>query len=133
MSIALALAIGLLTSSVQDGRAAKSDVPDGVPANVDVSGDDPSNGGLHILIESKLLSSTSKDITLNVDGPEAMRVSVNIRKKRELFVTYFWEGKKFSEQRFTCNLSNFDAVKICSEKVFSSSSKAARYLKQTYR
>jgi hypothetical protein len=62
-----------------------------------------------------------------------MRVSVNIRKKRELLVTYFWEGKKFSEQRFTCNLSNFDAVKICSEKVFSSSSKAARYLKQTYR
>ena len=133
MGIPFALAIGLLASSVQNGKVAKSDIPDGVPANVGVSGEDPSKGGLKILVESRFLSSDSRDITLNVDGPEAMRVSVNIIKRRDIFVTYLWEGRKFSKQRFTCNLSSYSAVKICSEKVFSGSSRAARYLKRTHR
>ena len=133
MGIPFALAIGLLASTVQNGRDTKSDIPDGVPANIEVSGEDSSKDGLKILVESRFLSSDSRDIALNVDGREAMRVSVSIIKRRDIFVTYLWEGHKFSEQRFTCNLSSYRAVKICSEKVFGGSSRAARYLKRTYR
>jgi hypothetical protein len=109
----------------------RSEIPDGVPASTNVLGDDPTDGGLTTLLQYKLIRS-SGDITLNVDGGEAMLLVMRF-EKASVSVDYLWKRKPFLSGHYSCTFKSFEEVDACSRKIFKGSVKAARFLKYNYK
>ena len=127
----LALSVWALAPQIKEQLP--PDIPDGVPATVETRGIDPSEGMLAALLANKLAMSGSKDITLNVDGGDGLRLILRLNGGQRLSVTYLWRGEKFRERRYTCVLGDLPQIRACSDRLFDESVRAARFLKRSRR